>query len=227
MTENDINRITVDDVWAMILKSWELAKFNYGLTLTIGFFIALGAFLSTIPFLGPFLGGLVSALSPLIFLKAAKQWENGHASHVNELVDTVKNRPLLEKMLPLMLIQAAAYAGPQLIAQIPYVNVMFGWIGLFTLPISLVVNVAFPILFFNQNLPYQKTISLALDGIIKNIGPFAFGVLILMGLLIVSTILFVLPLFLVGLPIFFIFQYIWYRVIYEDLRVEVPDQAII
>ncbi len=227
MEKTDIRRITVDDVWPMLLKSWDLVKFNYGLTLVICIVLAFGAFLSSLPIVGALIGGLLSAYAPLVFLKAAFEWENGRESDANELIATIKSKELFDHMFPLIIIQLALYAAPVLIAQIPFLNILFGWIGFFTFPITCVVGVAYPILYFNRDVPYQKSLALALDGIIKNIGPFLVGLCILVALLVVSTILLVIPLFLVGLPVLFVYQYIWYRVIYENLTVEVPDKAII
>ncbi len=227
MDRSQIRTITVDDVWAMLLRSWELVRFNYGLTLIICFVFAFGGFLSIIPLIGPLIGGAVTAVAPLVFLKAAFDWENGRESSIHDLTAVFSKKTLLQRMLPLLLIHGALYAAPQLIAQIPYFNILFAWLGLFTWPINLLVSVAIPILYFNESLNYQKSLSLALDGIIKNIGPFLVGVVLLATLLMVCTILLVLPLFFIGVPVLFVFQYLWYRVVYEGLTVEVPDKAII
>jgi hypothetical protein len=227
MDTKSIQRVNVDDIWAMILTSWGLIKDHLGVAVVLGFFLAFAGLASAAPFIGALIGGAIGALAPLVFLKAASQWEKGQEGEIPDLLKVVQNKALRDRMLPLMLLHFAAYAAPALIAQLPFLHMMMGSIHLFTFPLMLWLGVAYPVLFFNSDLTYQKALTVALDGIVKNMGPFLLGACMLVALLVVSAILFVLPLFFVGLPIYFVFYYVWYRVIHEGMQLDLPDKAII
>jgi hypothetical protein len=225
MDTEEIRKTSHDEVWAMFLKSWELARVNYPLTLTLSFFLVLSCSLSAIPFIGAFISGVALALAPMVFLLAGRQWEQGNASDLKTLMAPLQDQPLRQRMMPLIILQTTTMALPVLIGQVPTLNLLFGWIGLLTLPLSLVLLVAYPILYFQPDVKLEQCLSLAIEGISKNLAAFVVAALILFALLTLSALLFVIPLIAIGLPVLFMFQYLWYRVVYEQLVIEPLEPA--
>jgi len=99
---------------------------------------------------------------------------------------------------------------------------------LISLPVAILVGLAYPVLFFNQEkVDYKESLSLAFAGLSKNILPFIVGGFLILVLFFFCAIALVLPIFFIAAPVFITYPYLWYRVVYEDLVLEVDNQDII
>lgn len=228
MEKFKINKISVDVVWEMIWRGWEISRVNYPLTIGIVFIFFFGMMFGAIPFVGPIITAALATAFPLVFLTACSHWEKNNGSNLNEIMAVFKRNDLIQAMTPLLAINFALGAVPGVAAQIPFLATITTMFSFAIFPLSILLNLAVPIFFFNyKSMTVQKSITLAVEGLGKNIVPFIVGGILLMAITVFSAIALVLPLLLVGIPILMTYQYLWYRVVYEDLVLEVKDEGVI
>lgn len=228
MSQIKINKINSDVVWELIWKAWDLGRVNYILSLTIVFVFFAALMVGLIPFVGILISGAVGALAPLVFFQASQAWEKGEKSDVKKVMSVFDNKERLQALAPLIGISFLFSAGPTFLQQLPVVGVLAAPLPLLTFPVTIILGMAYPIQFFNfQTVDIKKAISLAAEGLWKNIIPFIVGFFLIAVLSVICTVLLLLPLFLIVGPIFITYNYLWYRVVYEDLVLEVKDEGVI
>ncbi len=223
MSSIKIHRITADDSWEMMWKGWELARVNYPLALIISILFFVGTILGSIPFVGPLIAGVVTTLAPLVFLEASRLWENGEKGDFQTVMKVFENKDRLNALTPLLLIQLVISAGPGLLAMLPFLGAVVGLLSLITIPISIIVSLSIPILFFNylyEDMDYKRALSWAVEGIVQNFVAFIVLVLLVCVLSVICLIPLGLGIIFVAFPIYITIGYLWYRSVYEGLQFE-------
>lgn len=221
MSTIKVHRITPDDSWEMLWKAWDLARVNYTLTLTLVFLFFIGALFSAIPLIGPLVAGVVTALAPLVFLNACSYWEQGEKSDFSQVMSVYKDQKKLNALLPLLGLQFFLAVIPGLVGLIPILAFIGGILSLITIPLSIVISIAIPILFFNyKDMDYMEALTLATRGSLKNFFPLFVLVTIICFLGFLSLLAMVVGIIFVALPVYMTTPYLWYRAVYEGLEFE-------
>lgn len=225
MEKLTIHKIDSDIVWELIFKGWELVRVNYGLTLVLIGIMFLSFFLGLVPIVGIIGASVIGAFIPLAFYHCCAKWEKGEKGSFADATSVLQNSELISKMLPLMVINIVVSAGPNIMGQL---GLGIGLLSVSTFPITVLVGAAYPILFFNyKKMDFIGAFTTALEGIGKNIIPFIIGFVLLGVFSIIAIVCLVLPFVFVALPTIFGYNYLWYRAVYEGLKITVKDEGII
>ncbi len=228
MNEIKVNKIDGDVVWEMMFKAWELARVNYALVVGL---IALEFLLifpsSLVPYLGSLLNSVIGFLFLLMFFKGFSGWEKGESLKFANLTEVYKNKERMAAIYPLL----GVYIFTNIISAglISLGSLGTGLSFLFLTPVSIVLTMSLPILFFNyQKIDFKDEIRLAVQGLLKNVGAFFIGLFLVVAMFVLSTVFLVLPVFLIAIPVFMGYQYLWYRCVYEGLTfAEATDKEFI
>ncbi|MEM7647131.1 MAG: hypothetical protein AAF203_09495 [Pseudomonadota bacterium] len=222
------NTISAEITWEMIRHSWELIKVNYRLCLALVVIVLAAAFLGSIPFVGFLFGAALSAVLPLLFLPAMRLWEGGQPGDLKQRLAIKDDKKTLSRLLPLLIVQFALNAIPNGLAAFSFLGpTISSSLSMLSLPFSLLIGLAIPILLFNSDQDAAGSVQWALKGLLKNIFPFIVGALLLGVLALVSVLFFVVPFFFITLPIIMGYNYLWYRVVHEDLVIEVRKEDLL
>ena len=228
MEKLNINKINVDIVWEMIWRGWDLVRVNYLLCVVMVLAFFGGILLGQIPFIGPLISAFIAALAPLAFLEACSKWEKGEQSDFAEIFKVYDNKSRLNKMMPLLIINFVISSAPPLLMYIPFLSGVSSMLSFLTFPVSILISLAYPIFFFNfQSMNVSRSLALAVEGLTKNFAAFVVSGVLLVGIAFISILALALPFVFVAFPVIIAFNYLWYRVIYEDLVIEVKDEGII
>lgn len=223
-----VNKISVDDVWEMIWKAWELARVNYSLTLLVVLLYIIIMACGSIPGVGFVLTSFVTIFLPLVGLIVGKEWENGRPGSVDFIVNKIKDKETLNQMKPIMIFYFVFSLLSGALNQFEAASTM-GLIGIsfVTTTVSVITGVAYALLYFNKETRMGQAFELAVQGCLKNFFPLFIGGILLAVISAISMLLLILPFFLITLPIFTIYNYLWYRLVYEDLTFKVEGPELI
>lgn len=222
-----IKTVTIDTVFEMLWKAWELAKAHYAMVWILIVLFMINEALSSTSVFGLFFV-IFSSLLPVFFLIAADAWEKGIPITVKEVFSAVFDGKLLIRLAPLMGLKVVFSI---LILFMPALPILPGGATLatsiLTIPITFFFSMALPILLFNSELKTVDTLELSAIGIYKNLIPAIAGFFILSVLIFVTIIVFVLPFIFITVPILLLQTYLWYRAIYTEIDMKVENKKII
>ncbi len=223
-----VNKISSDTVWEMLWKGWALAKVNYSLSLlTVLFVMVVMTFLSVIPGLGELAAAIFRCVIPIIYLVLCQKWEKGEPGSFDDVIQIFKDKETFLHLFPMF---GLSFAVAILVtffdnALPPASAVIF---GLFIAsPMAVIIPIAITVMYFNRELDWIEALRVSTKGLWVNAIPFAVEMVLVMVLFVLSTLALVLPLFLIALPTLMTLQYLWYRLVHEDLVLESNDEPII
>ena len=252
MKANQINKAPLGIGWEILWKAWDLAKVNYKLSVLISFIIFL--LLIIIPFIigfiigalgevvnfssenaqvisqifGIIIGSFIAAIVPLIYTICAFHWEKREPYSLTKILADLKDKKIMRSFLPVITVFFLLSSGPGIIGILN--DTMTAPVLAFTVltyPLLFVFNFCYPLLFFKPETGLGGAFIKSLQGILKNILPLIIGLILVGLLLIICAICLVLPIILIAAPVYISFYYLWYRVIFEDLKLESDETPVI
>ena len=251
MKTNQINKVSLGVGWDIIWKAWDMAKVNYGLSVLISFIIS---FLFLIPVVREVVIGLTNnvfsevifsenvqvmgrifefivssfttALVPVVYVICAFHWEKGEPYSLRQIIADLKDKKNIKLFFPVVSVSFFLSFVSWVLNILD--NMVLTYIfTIITSMFTILLNFCYPILFFKPEIGLGKALVKSLQGTLKNILPFVIGLILMGFLLIVCAICLLLPVILVSAPVSISFYYLWYRVIFEDLKLESDEISII
>ena len=220
-----VNKISADTVWEIFWKSWELCRVNYRLSIAFVLSFGLLLLLGNTPYLGLIFSALFSPCFYLSILPTAKKWENKHPSSAQEALDEISNKAMIIKLSPLIYLSIFINLLSGIVFSIsPTPFNIISWLLFLTL--NTIMSFIWPIYYFNTQLNLRESFEWALEGTLKNIFPLFLGGVIYFILSILTALLFFLPFIFITAPLSLVYQYVWYRCVFEDLILEKSERSV-
>lgn len=174
----------------------------------------------------------ITALVPVFHTICAFHWEKRELYSLMEILSDLKDKKNIKLFFPVVTVSFLLSSLSGIIGifnNMAAINDMV-LTYIFTIPISMFMFIlifCYPILFLKPEMGLVRAFIQGLQGILKNILPFIIGFILMVFLFVACAICLLLPVILVAMPVSVSFYYLWYRVIFEDLKLESDETPII
>lgn len=222
MQEIQVHKISTETAWEILWKAWAMVKVNYWLCVGLVIFIWLLNILTQIPFFGPFLGGLVSITGALLGVRLAEALEKGNPSSFNEVMSVLDGN-VFNHFIPLIILQTGLSFLLTFIFNLD--TLILRWqLAFIVIGLSMTLTMAVPLMYYHKSIDIKKAISLTVEGLIKNIFTHIVLALLTIALIMICAMFLLLPFFFIAMPITLMVNYLWYRTVFDGLKLESKEE---
>lgn len=221
---NDFTVIKNDDALTILTAAWNITKKHYEIILGTTFILLAVTFaMSWVPYIRHL------ASIPLVLLSVGqmyifRQLIDGNPTKFTDVFRPFENQEWMTALLPLAVAGVGIALVQFAIGKYLEDGIFAGFIGAlmsWTLTLIWIALTAFsaPLIAFKAK-PFKESIDLNLKATTANWLPLLILFFYILGVLVFSALLFVLPLFFIALPVMFVAGYLTYTCMFEGLNID-------